>query len=215
MNLSASQEDYLKLIWYMEFEQKKATPNAVAKLYEVKPPTVLSMFQQLVKMELIRYNKQDGASLTASGEQIARKLVRKHRLIETFLGRVFDLDNQCVHEEAERLEHVISDRLMYYIDEYLDFPNEDPHGSLIPCLEKWQHEQRLDTIQVGEMFKVASIMANEQILNYLKDREFKKGRIWELTDYSPDKSSYLFTDGKRFISMSGEIAGKINVIVNE
>lgn len=84
MELSKSQEDYLKIIWYMERDQIKATAKAVADWYQVKPPTVLSMFKQLSQMELIEYDKTKGALLLEKGDFLARKLIRKHRLVETF-----------------------------------------------------------------------------------------------------------------------------------
>jgi DtxR family Mn-dependent transcriptional regulator len=214
INLSASQEDYLKLIWYLEDEKKKATAKVVAELYDVRPPTVLSMFQQLSKMNLIEYNKSEGACLTKPGIKLARKLVRKHRLIETFLEKVLSLDEQLLHEEAERLEHVVSDQLMYQIDKYLDFPTVDPHGSSIPCLDVQIREQALNTLKVGNMFKINAIELDQETVKYLSKRGFETGSVWELTDFVPDKSSYLVMDGKHFLSLSAKMAEGINVIVN-
>ncbi len=210
--LSASQEDYLKLIWYLEDEKRKATAKTVAELYSVRSPTVLSMFQQLSKMKLIRYNKSDGARLTRTGSQIARKLVRKHRLIETFLEKVLELDEHLLHKEAERLEHVVSDQLMHHIDKYLDFPTVDPHGSSIPCLDIKIQRKTLNSLKTGKLFTIDSLKLDAKIETYLSEKMFTIGSVWELVDCSPDKSSFLVTDGKNFLSLSAKMAECIIVI---
>jgi DtxR family Mn-dependent transcriptional regulator len=212
-NLSASQEDYLKLIWYLEDKKQKATAKTVAELYSVRPPTVLSMFQQLSKMKLIDYNKSDGALLTKAGAQMARKLVRKHRLIETFLEKVLELDGNFLHNEAERLEHVVSDQLMHHIDKYLDFPTVDPHGSSIPCLDIKLDRQALDSIKTGKLFTIDALKLDAKTETYLSERAFTIGSVWELADCSPDKSSFLVTDGRNFLSLSAKMAEAIIVII--
>lgn len=211
--LSASQEDYLKLIWYLEDEKRKATAKTVAELYSVRSPTVLSMFQQLSKMKLIEYNKSDGARLTKTGSHIARKLVRKHRLIETFLEKVLGLDGNFLHNEAERLEHVVSDQLMHHIDKYLDFPTVDPHGSSIPCLDIKIQRQILNSIKTSMLFTIDSLKLDKKTETYLSERTFTIGSVWQLIDCSPDKSSFLVTDGKNFLSLSAKMAEGIIVII--
>lgn len=213
--LSASQEDYLKLIWYLQDENQKATAKTVAELYSVRPPTVLSMFQQLSKMKLIDYNKADGALLTKAGVQTARKLVRKHRLIETFLEKVLQLDGNFLHNEAERLEHVVSDQLMHHIDKYLDFPTVDPHGSSIPCLDIKLDRLILTDIKIRNLFTIDRLKQDTKTETYLADRAFTVGSVWELLDRAPDKSSYLVTDGKKFLSLSAKMAEGISVIIKQ
>ena len=111
---------------------EKAKMKIVADRLFVKPPTVLAMFKQLLKFGLISYDKYDGAKLTHTGLREAEELIRKHRLIETFLRTVLKIEEPLVHNEAEKLEHVISDQLIMKIDEFLNYPNIDPHGSIIP-----------------------------------------------------------------------------------
>ncbi|MBN2426193.1 MAG: metal-dependent transcriptional regulator [Calditrichaceae bacterium] len=211
--LTPSQEDYLKLIWYINDKNSKATAKRVSELYKVKPPTVLSMFQQLCKISLIDYNKSDGACLTDAGKQIALRLVRKHRLIESFLEKVLKLDGQLLHEEAERLEHVVSDQLMHHIDKYLDFPTVDPHGSSIPCLDIKIKKHVLKSLKTGLMFTIDELNLDTKAENYLTERKFKIGSVWELVDLSPGKSSFLLTNGKQFLSLSGKMAEGIIVII--
>jgi len=213
VKLSGSQEDYLKTIWYLEKERKRATAKSVADAYGVRPPTVLSMFQVLAQRELITYNKIDGACLTNKGEQIARKLVRKHRLIETFLEQVLRMDEGILHHEAEKLEHVISDQLMHRIDAYLGFPSSDPHGSPIPVL--MEEEQTISLGQVSEKssFVVKEINLKPNLLEYYTANDLKPETVWTMCARVPDQSSYLLTNGRHYLSVSGEAAGSIMVVV--
>ena len=109
MALSAVQEDYIKIIWNFEQKNEISRPSSVAEVLQVKPPTVISMFRQLERLQLISYDKKSGALLTTKGRHRAEKLVRKHRLLETFLDRVLEVEDPILHDEAEKLEHVISD----------------------------------------------------------------------------------------------------------
>jgi DtxR family Mn-dependent transcriptional regulator len=213
LNLSASQEDYLKLIWHLEYEHRKATVKIISDLYTVRPPTVFSMMKQLSRMNLITYNKKDGAVLTVEGDQITRKLVRKHRLVETFLEQILKLDEQFIHDEAERLEHVVSDRLMHRIDEHLGFPKVDPHGAVIPFFDLDAQKQALAVVDTGQTFKVVAIPADEAYNSYLKERDFKVNSVWILSDIIPDGSGFLISDGRRFLVINRMMAGAIMVTV--
>ncbi|MCB0262624.1 MAG: metal-dependent transcriptional regulator [Calditrichaeota bacterium] len=212
MELSKSQEDYLKIIWYMERDQIKATAKAVADWYQVKPPTVLSMFKQLSQMELIEYDKTKGALLLEKGDFLARKLIRKHRLVETFLEKVLKMDDQILHEEAEKLEHAISDKLMYLIDAFLGFPDKDPHGSPIPNWGEHLKAIQLKNVIIGHSFRVQDIQLTAELEQYYTARQFAKGTTWTLQDKTPDNSVYTLTNGKAFLAVSGTIVSSIKVI---
>lgn len=211
MNLSASQENYIKIIWYLEQDNLKPASKVVADRLNVKPPTVLSMFNQLEKMELLTYNKNDGARLTEKGDMKARKLVRKHRLIETFLENVLEMEENLVHDEAELLEHVISDQLMYRIDAYLGFPRRDPHGTIIPSWHKNGVAVNLNHIEQEHSFVVKDMNIDEEISEYFEKNGLRAGTLWTMAQVFPDKSSFLITDGKRFLALSSETARKISV----
>ncbi|MGD9488707.1 MAG: metal-dependent transcriptional regulator [Calditrichaceae bacterium] len=211
MNLSASQENYIKIIWYLEQNNLKPASKVVADRLNVKPPTVLSMFNQLEKMELLTYNKNDGARLTEKGDMRARKLVRKHRLIETFLESVLEMEENVVHEEAELLEHVISDQLMYRIDAYLGFPRKDPHGTIIPSWQKNGVLVSLNNIEQEHSFVVRELDLDDEISDYFEKNGLRTGTLWTMAEVFPDKSSFLITNGKRFLALSSETAEKIGV----
>ncbi len=212
MQLSKSQEDYLKIIWYMERDQIKATAKAVAVRHQVKSPTVLAMFRQLTRMGLIEYDRAVGARLSDVGGRLAHKLIRKHRLIETFLGTVLRMDDRLLHEEAEKLEHVISDHLMYRIDAYLGFPDRDPHGSPIPKWDEHLTLTTLDTLQLNQSFQVKEIQLDPELQAFYSERRFVRGSTWTLQDKTPDDSVYTLTNGQSFLALSAATVSKVKVI---
>ncbi len=213
--MTRSQEDYLKIIWYLEQERKKATVKIVADSLAVRSPTVLSMFHQLEKNALISYNKTEGARLSQNGENNARKLVRKHRLVETFLETVLGMDEQHIHDEAEKLEHVISDQLMHRIDIYLGFPNKDPHGSPIPVWDKEVKMKKLSDIDLGDSFIIKKTHFTNKEKNYYMGMDFDVGALWTMSEIPPGKSCFLISNGKKFLAIPGETADKIWVTLKK
>lgn len=126
-------ENYLKAILRLERTADGAVAvGRIASELEVTPGTVTTMMKHLGNRGLIDYTPRRGVSLRPEGREAAVRVVRRHRLVESFLVEVMQLDWTDVHEEAEVLEHVISDRLLARIDEMLDHPTHDPHGAPIP-----------------------------------------------------------------------------------
>jgi DtxR family transcriptional regulator, Mn-dependent transcriptional regulator len=215
VKITRSQEDYLKIIWHLQQQHKKAIAKVVADNLHLKSPTVLSMFRQLEKCSLLSYNKSDGALLSAKGEEIARKLVRKHRLIETFLETVLEMDALHIHEEAEKLEHVISDQLMYRIDAYLGFPDKDPHGSPIPSWDKVVLHKRLSEVGLNESFTIFKIDFDQNEKQYYGKPGLLPGSNWTLDEIPPGKQCFLVGNGKKYLALSLETASKIIVTVRK
>jgi len=208
MAISANKEDYLKIIWRLEQEQIKATSKTVAGELSLTPPTVLAMYRQLEKENLIAYSRSEGARLTNIGENAARKLVRKHRLIEAFLETVLGMDDQHVHDEAENLEHAISDQLMYRIDSFLNFPTKDPHGSPIPSWDKNNERICLCDVDKGASFTIKEMKIGSLERDYYEARGFRIGSSWTMTDIPPGESCFLVGDGRQFIAVPLEVAEK-------
>lgn len=129
---SSTVENYLKAILRLQRKDGTATVGEIARELAVTPGTVTTMMQQLSRQELVDYVPRQGIRLLPAGERAALQVVRRHRLIETFLVQVMKLDWSEVHEEAEILEHVVSDRLLDRIDDMLGNPSHDPHGDPIP-----------------------------------------------------------------------------------
>src|SRR5919199_924559 len=131
---SSSVGDYLKAIWELAGSSAASTKD-VAERLSVSSASVTGMFGRLQEMGLVRYERYRGASLTRRGLREALRLVRRHRLIETFLMEHLGYSWQDVHEEAERLEHAVSDEFTERLAELLGHPGRDPHGDPIPAAD--------------------------------------------------------------------------------
>src|SRR5690349_1211139 len=132
--VTSTVEDYLKCIL---LEQQRAgsglvSMGQIAAALRVTSGTVTSMMKTLADSNLVTYEPYSGVRLTPAGTQLAAHVLRRHRLVELFLVRVLGLDWSEVHDDAERLEHALSERVVERIDEMLGFPTVDPHGDPIP-----------------------------------------------------------------------------------
>jgi DtxR family transcriptional regulator, Mn-dependent transcriptional regulator len=215
MILSAVQEDYIKIIWNLEQKNQIPRPVSVAEQMKVKPPTVLSMFKQLASLNLISYNKKEGALLTQKGKTRAEKLVRKHRLIETFLDKVLQIEDPVLHDEAEKLEHVISDQLSVYIDRYLGFPKIDPHGEIIPQMTTKEALIKLSDLESNIEFKISAIPTNGDYGKYCLKNNLIPGSCWTISNFGPGRESYLISNGTKFLSISKEFAENVEVTIRK
>lgn len=130
--LSVAREDYIRGISKLEAEGRSVTVSALAGHIGVRPPSVTGMVQRLVADGLVEHAPRSGVRLTAQGEALALSVHRRHRLLETFLVEALGLDWSEVHQEAEALEHHLSERVMAAMDHYLGYPSVDPHGHAIP-----------------------------------------------------------------------------------
>lgn len=133
--LSSSQEDYLKQIFLLADGDGPVATQDLARRLSVRPASVTGMLRRLAELGHVSYERYRGVRLTETGRRIALEMLRHHRLIETFLARVLGYGWDEVHEEAERLEHVISERFEARIAESLGHPTHDPHGDPIPDAE--------------------------------------------------------------------------------
>jgi DtxR family Mn-dependent transcriptional regulator len=130
---SPAVDDYLKTIYHhTEWQDERITPSQLASLLGLAPSSVTEMVQKLAAQGLVTHRPYGPVSLTAAGERRAAAVVRRHRLIETWLVQEFGYGWDEVHDEAEVLEHALSDRLLEGIDERLGRPRFDPHGDAIP-----------------------------------------------------------------------------------
>jgi len=132
MSLSQSVEDYLKVIYVLESEGSGATTNNIAEMMEVSSASVTNMLKRLAGLNLIEHKSYKGAKLTDAGRKIALEILRHHRLLELYLKEIMGYGWDEVHEEAEKLEHHISEQFEDKIAELLNHPTHDPHGDPIP-----------------------------------------------------------------------------------
>ena len=131
-SFSTATEDYLKAIYHLRSESAGVSTTALAAEMSVAPASATNMIKKLAAMKLVRHVPYYGVELTPAGEKIALEIVRHHRLIESFLHEALGLDWDEIHEEANKLEHILSDNLEDHIADFLGHPTEDPHGDPIP-----------------------------------------------------------------------------------
>lgn len=128
-----SEENYLKTIFHLERSYPAGvSTNAIAEQMETKASSVTDMIRKLSEKDLVNYRKYQGVKLSATGKAAAVSVIRKHRLWEVFLVEKLDFNWDEVHEIAEQLEHIKSDKLIQKLDKFLDYPRRDPHGDPIP-----------------------------------------------------------------------------------
>jgi DtxR family Mn-dependent transcriptional regulator len=132
LNFTTSEENYLKAIFHLQEKDGTVTTNALAEKLQTKPASVTDMMKKLSAKKLLNYKPYYGFSLSAEGKKIALFIVRRHRLWEYFLSEKLKFDWNEVHALAEELEHVSSKQLIDRLDQYLGFPQFDPHGDPIP-----------------------------------------------------------------------------------
>lgn len=133
MKHTESAENYLKTIWDLESGHGRATTSEIARRLAVAPASATGMVKRLSGLGLLDHTPYRGVTLTEDGRRTALRVVRRHRLIESFLVRIMDVPRDRVHEEAERWEHVLSEDMEDRIDQLLGHPDRDPHGSPIPA----------------------------------------------------------------------------------
>lgn len=171
--LSISIEDYLKAIYELTQDQERASTNEIARQMRVTPASATGMIQKLAaaRPPLVDYQKHRGVSLTVAGEQTALEVIRHHRILETFLHEQLGFGWDEVHEEADRLEHVISEELEERIYDALGNPSFDPHGDPIPDGMFQMPDQskiRLSELRTGDRAIVQRIHSSDpELLRFL------------------------------------------------
>lgn len=178
-------ENYLKAILRLEEDaETELTVGGIAEILEVTPGTVSAMMRHLSDEGLIDYVPRRSVTLLPKGRAQAMQVVRRHRLIETFLVEVMKLDWAEVHVEAEVLEHVISDRLLRRMDEMLGHPSHDPHGDPIPDAEgNIQGEDLLRLADAREgPFRVVRVEDSDpRLLEWVQENRLLPGTPIQLT----------------------------------
>lgn len=172
MVLSQAVEDYLKAIYTLESEGSTASTTRVAEALDVSSASATNMIKRLAKMGLVNYKSYKGAALTPAGRKIALEVIRHHRLLELYLLEVMGYSWDEVHDEAEKLEHHISEQFEDRIAELLDHPTHDPHGDPIPSKEGVMPDSddtSLTEAEEGHAYLVTRVKdQNPELLRYLE-----------------------------------------------
>ena len=130
--LSESIQHYLREIYKLNSEEGEVTVTALARRLNVSDPSASAMVKKLTALSLARHERYRGVELTPAGERVALEVIRHHRLLELYLAETLGLHVDDVHDEADRLEHALSEELEQRIDKALGYPTHDPHGDPIP-----------------------------------------------------------------------------------
>lgn len=200
-------EDYLKTIYaHTEWQPDPITPSALAARLSVAPSSVTEMVKKLAAQGLVAHRPYSAIALTDAGHVTALAVVRRHRLVETWLVTEMGYGWDAVHDEAEVLEHAISDTLLEAIDARLGRPQRDPHGDAIPQADGSVPEcawQRLDDLRSGSSARVLRISDRDPgLLRRLFQADVRPGTEVEVTDAgvrTPTASLRLSADDRAAI----------------
>jgi len=217
---SEAVDDYLKAIFQLSGRpERQVSSNEIAVHLTITAASVTNMLQKLAAQDppLVAYKKHHGVKLSKAGKKRALEIIRHHRLIETFLHKVLDYPWDEVHQEAERLEHFISERFEERIAAKLGHPEFDPHGHAIPALDgslPSDEPQALSQLRPGQAAKVVSVSDKDpEMLRYLADQGIRPGVRLALSEQMPFKGAYQVRIGAstKLALLSQSLAEAISV----
>ena len=186
---SQSVEDFLKAVYTLQGERDRVSTNALAEALNISAPAVTDMAQRLVEEGTVDYLKYRGVRLTDDGERVALQMLRRHRLIETYLVQDLGYQLHEIHDEAEALEHTVSDRFVEAIARKLGEPRYDPHGDPIPNLEGVMQERNLQPLSALRLRAPARIrrfiMDDPAMLQNTQERGLTMGAKLEALKRDP------------------------------
>lgn len=218
---SLTVENYAKTIYQLSAAQegRPASTGQIATALGVSPGTVTSMLKTLDAARLATHRPYEGVALTRAGRMLALRVIRRHRLIELFLMRTLDMNWDEVHDEAEHLEHAVSDLLVERIDAYLGRPEVDPHGDPIPPADAHSLDvgddgpaRSLAECGPGESFRLSRVLdQSAEFLRYLTDCGLALDTVGEVKR-NPDGAGLMrIRVDDRELALSLDAAGKLMV----
>ncbi|MEB3005278.1 metal-dependent transcriptional regulator [Capnocytophaga sp. G2] len=218
--MTFSEENYLKIIYHLSHEENmEVTTNAIAEAMQTKASSVTDMLKKLHEKGWVEHKRYQGVSLTEKGKKNALFVIRKHRLWEVFLAEKLHFSWEEIHEIAEQLEHIQSDKLIEKLDKFLLYPEKDPHGDPIP--DKFGNvpqfkSELLSLLKKGESGHCVGVKnTSREFLQYLNKIEISIGKEIKVLDIQPfDNSLEIQLDGKIF-NISSIIAENIYVKKNK
>lgn len=217
--ITRSEENYLKTIFSVFMQtQNNVSTNEIANLLDTSPASVTEMIKKLQEKNLVIYEKYNGVRLSNEGETKAISIIRKHRLWETFLVRKLDFSWSEVHDVAEQLEHIKSEKLIDKLDQLLNYPKFDPHGDPIPSKNGvFNYQERISIFEMDvneEGIIMGVSLDNKDFLDYLTKLKISIGtRIKVIEIIKFDQSMKIEFDSKTE-HISKEIAENILIKIN-
>lgn len=213
--LTQSMENYLKAIFEILEREERATTSSIAERMALAAPSVTAMVKKLADLRLVTHEPYQGVRLTRAGEMAAAEVVRHHRLIERYLAEALGVPWDRVHEEAEKLEHVISEDLEDRIDGALGFPTVDPHGAPIPARDgSIKRATARSLLHVGEGESVTVVEVDDrdpELLRYLGERRLYPGTDLNVVRVEPFGGSLVVRVNEREFPIGRDAAADVRV----
>ncbi len=212
-----AEENYLKAIYKLDTNEKiGVSTNSLAEALNSKPASVTDMLKKLSEKKLINYRKYQGVNLSAKGKKVAIRVVRKHRLWETFLVQQLKFGWDQVHDIAEQLEHIHSDELIDRLDEFLGNPNFDPHGDPIPDKAgniPSRKELVLDELVKNELAQVIGVKDHSSsFLQYLTGLKVELGAVIKVIEHIEyDRSKKVAINNNEPFTLSEQVCSNLYV----
>ena len=213
---SSTVENYLKqiLIESIQAGSSEVAMGKVAECLQVTPGTATTMVKSLEKKGWLNYRPRKGVKLTTSGKKMGMNMLRRHRLLETFLVETLGLDWAEIHEEAEELEHAISEKVLEKLDEFLGRPTHDPHGDPIPTKRGSMpnaSDRTLIDCEVGDFVRIESVQdQGKEFLQFARKKKLIPGKRIEVVQFDPIADSLEFKiEGKYSLTLGSKTAAKI------
>jgi DtxR family Mn-dependent transcriptional regulator len=218
--ISSAIEDYAKAIYALELRAGEAvTTNALAERLGVTPGSASGMVKRLAELGLVEHEPYRGVQLTDDGRRVALEVIRHHRLLELYLVQSLGVPWDRVHEEAEVLEHVLSEELEELIAAKLGNPTHDPHGDPIPTRELTIEEeptQSLQSLEAGATGRFTRVSDSDpEMLRFLADRGISPGDSFEVIDKQPFGGPLFIRFGDNVNVLGGDLAKAMRVEVDQ
>ena len=214
--MTISEENYLKVIYHLSLVSPKGVnTNAIAGMLDTKASSVTDMIKKLAEKDLVSYIKYQGVSLTEKGMYIAKMIVRKHRLWEVFLVEKLHFSWDEVHEIAEELEHIKSEKLINKLDDFLGFPNFDPHGDPIPDVNgqiKKVQKKLLSEVSLETEFQCVGVKdTSVDFLQFLDKKGIALGTFITVLEKESFDETLKIKLNNKVITISNKIATNLYV----
>lgn len=209
--ITLTEENYLKAIYHLGSNGvNTVNTNAIAEAMNTKASSVTDMIKKLSEKQYVDYKKYQGVTLTNDGKSVAVNIIRKHRLWEVFLVKKLNFSWDEVHEVAEQLEHIESDKLTDELDAFLEFPSHDPHGDPIPDKDgNFQHIDKvlLAKAEIGVNYKCVGVVdTSSQFLQYLDSNQIGLGTLISVNHKEPYDNSITINLKQGDIVVSQNVA---------
>lgn len=216
--LSQAVEDYLKTIYKLQDDGTVATTD-IARAMDKSSASVTNMIKRLDQMGLVKYQSYKGVTLTEAGNKIALEIIRHHRLLELYLKEVMGYSWKSIHEEAEHLEHHISEEFENRIDQMLGYPTHDPHGHPIPTRDG--HVEELDVDPLSDVAQGATVRVQRvsdedpELLHYLEDIGLMPGAHVMILEKEPFDGPLKLSIGEEERMIGFTVACNVFVVAAE